>query len=76
LTDNYAQNSNKPGAFAELRDGLERQAILYTLEKCENNVSKATEMMGLQNRSTLYSMMKRLEISPTEQRVAEQRIKV
>ena len=62
LTDAYAQSSNQENAYADLRDGIERQAILYTFEKCGGNISESTRMMGLQNRSTLYSMMKRLGI--------------
>lgn len=64
LTDAYAQKVNKTNAFAELRDGIERQAIVYTIEKCDGNISETARMMGLQNRSTLYSMMKRLKIDP------------
>lgn len=66
LMDVYSQNLGDADSFSELRNGVERQAVLYTLEKSGNNITKAAEMMGLQNRSTLYSMMKRLEISPRD----------
>ena len=69
LMDTYSQNLGDADSFSELRNGIERQAVLYTLEKSGNNITKAAEMMGLQNRSTLYSMMKRLEISPRDSQV-------
>lgn len=65
LMDQYAQSDNKPNAFSELREGIERQAVLYTLAKCDDNITKAATMMGVQNRSTLYSMMRRLKIDHT-----------
>jgi len=64
LMDTYSQNLGGTDSFSELRNGVERQVVLYTLEKSGNNITKAAEMMGLQNRSTLYSMMKRLDITP------------
>ncbi len=66
LLDNYMQNSNKENVYKELQDGIERQIISYSLQKCDNNVSKTTRMMGLKNRSTFYSMVKRLEIDLNE----------
>lgn len=66
LLDTYAQNSNQTESFQQLRNGIEREAIHYTLEKCNDNVTQATKMMGLQNRSTLYSMMKRLGIDASK----------
>ena len=65
LMDQYAQSDSKANAFSELREGIERQAVLYSLAKCDDNITKAAEMMGVQNRSTLYSMMRRLEIDHT-----------
>lgn len=62
LLDNYIQNSGKDNIYKELQDGIEREIIAYSLKKCDNNVSSTTKMMGLKNRSTLYSMMNRLEI--------------
>ena len=65
LMDQYTQSDSKANAFSELREGIERQAVLYTLAKCDDNITKAAEMMGVQNRSTLYSMMRRLDIDHT-----------
>jgi len=72
LMDNYAQNSSGVDSYQELRNGIERQAIQYTLEKCDHNITKAAQMMGLQNRSTLYSMIKRLDIEILDGRMSKQ----
>ncbi len=63
LIDEYIHSENKINAFKNLRDGIERQIIYYTLDKCDNNITKCSEMMGLESRSTLYSMMNRLGIN-------------
>lgn len=60
LLDEYVNNEKTPKAYAQLKDGIEREIISYSLKKSEGNISQATEMMGLENRSTLYSMMDRL----------------
>ncbi len=70
LMDNYAQNSSQVDSYQELRNGIERQAIQYTLEKCDHNITQAAKMMGLQNRSTLYSMIKRLDIEIQDRRMS------
>lgn len=64
ITDAYTQKTNEENAYSEFRDSIERQAILYTIKKCDGNITETTRMMGLQNRSTLYSMFKRLNIDP------------
>lgn len=66
IADSYARSTNKANAYNDFRDALERQAIFYTLEKCHGNISQAAVMMGLPNRSTLYSMMNRLNITQAE----------
>ncbi len=66
IADSYARSINKTNAYNEFRDSLERQAIFYTLEKCNGNITQAAAMMGLPNRSTLYSMMNRLNITQAE----------
>ncbi len=66
IADSYARSTNRTNAYNEFREALERQAIFYTLEKCNGNVSQAAAMMGLANRSTLYSMMSRLNITQAE----------
>jgi len=62
LVDAYVNQDKKADAYKTLQAGIEKEIICYTLDKCNNNRSQTTEMMGLKNRSTLYSMMKRLEI--------------
>lgn len=66
LLDSYINNTNQDNAYKTLQVGIEREIILYSLKKCDNNVSHATKMMGLKNRSTLYSMMSRLNINVDE----------
>ena len=60
--DRYIHSDNKANAYKTLQAEIEREIIFYTIDKCDNNISKTTEMMGLKNRSTLYSMMNRLGI--------------
>lgn len=60
--DAYIKADSQTNAYKNLHASIEREIIFYTLNKCNNNISKATEMMGLKNRSTLYSMMSRLDI--------------
>ena len=57
-------NKYKKGCcvYKELQAGIEKEIINYSLEKCNNNVSATSKMMGLKNRSTLCSMMNRLGI--------------
>ncbi len=62
LVDAYVKADNQANAYKDLHSGIEREIIFYTLNKCNNNITKATAMMGLKNRSTLYSMMNRLDI--------------
>jgi len=66
LLDGYINNSNQDNAYKTLQAGIEREIIMYSLKKCDNNVSHTTKMMGLKNRSTLYSMMNRLDIDMQE----------
>jgi len=62
LVDDYVNNGNQTDAYKNLHIGIEKEIIFYTLSKCNNNITQTTEMMGLKNRSTLYSMMNRLGI--------------
>ena len=62
LLDSYIQNSNQSNVYKELQDGIEKEIIEYSLKKCGGNVTSTAKMMGLKNRSTLYSMMNRLEM--------------
>jgi len=62
LLDNYIKNSGQHNVYKELQEGIEKEIILYSIDKCEGNISNTTKMMGLKNRSTLYSMLNRLEI--------------
>jgi len=55
LLDEYIQNQNKRDVYKELQSGIEKEII-------NNNVTATSKMMGLKNRSTLYSMMNRLGI--------------
>lgn len=63
LLDAYIQNSGNSNVYKDLQAGVEKEIILYSLNKCENNITKTAKMMGLKNRSTLYSMMNRLEMN-------------
>jgi len=62
LLDIYLNKSKQGITYKDLQEGLEREIIFYSLKKCDNNISHTSEMMGLKNRSTLYSMMNRLGI--------------
>lgn len=66
LLDAYIQNSGNNSAYKDLQAGVEKEIILYSLKKCENNITKTAKMMGLKNRSTLYSMMNRLDLNPKD----------
>ena len=68
LIDNYVQTENREAAYKNLREEIEKEIIFYSLEKCNNNISQASKMMGLKNASTLYSMMNRLSIDIKEPR--------
>lgn len=70
LMDSYSQCTGDTDAYQELRNGIERQAVQYTLDKCDHNITQAAKMMGLQNRSTLYSMIKRLDIEIQDRRLS------
>jgi len=66
LTDIYSRKAYENESYNEFRNGMETRIILYTLNKCKGNITEASKMMGLQNRSTLYSMMNRLGINHKE----------
>lgn len=66
LLDEYIQNSNKENVYKELQTGVEKEIIKYSLAKCDGNITNTAKMMGLKNRSTLYSMMNRLELDLKE----------
>jgi len=64
--DYYIKHRDEEDVFKTVQIDVEREIILYSLKKCEYNVSHTSKMMGLKNRSTLYSMMKRLDIDLRE----------
>ncbi|MBX2847433.1 MAG: hypothetical protein KTR16_03880 [Acidiferrobacterales bacterium] len=66
LLDEYIQNGHKENVYKDLQAGIEREIIKYSLNHCEGNVSETAKMMGLKNRSTLYSMVNRLDVSLNE----------
>ncbi len=66
LLDNYIQNSNQNNVYKELQAGIEKEIILYSLKKCNSNITNTAKMMGLKNRSTLYSMMNRHDVNLKE----------
>lgn len=66
LLDTYVQNSNQSNVYKELQAGIEKEIILYSLKKCNGNITNTAKLMGLKNRSTLYSMMNRLEMNLKE----------
>ncbi|MGK0374548.1 MAG: DNA-binding protein Fis [Arenicella sp.] len=66
LLDNYIQRDDRSNVYKELQAGIEKEIIMYSIKKCDGNISKTTKMMGLKNRSTLYSMMTRLEMNLKE----------
>jgi DNA-binding protein Fis len=63
LLDNYIQSGDRSNVYKELHAGIEKEIIMYSIKKCDGNISKTTKMMGLKNRSTLYSMMTRLDMN-------------
>lgn len=64
IMDEYTASDNSGSeSFKALRNDIERKIIVYTLNRCNNNITKATKMMGFESRSTLYSMMNRLGIN-------------
>ncbi|MFT6097813.1 MAG: DNA-binding protein Fis [Arenicella sp.] len=63
LLDSYIQSGHRSNVYKELQAGIEREIIMYSIKKCDGNISKTTRMMGLKNRSTLYSMMTRLDMN-------------
>jgi len=62
ILDHYINHKNEKDIFKTIQSDIEKEIISYSLKKCDYNVSKTTKMMGLKNRSTLYSMMNRLDI--------------
>lgn len=66
LLDSYIQSSDRANVYKELQAGIEKEIIMYSIKKCDGNISKTTRMMGLKNRSTLYSMMTRLDMNLKE----------
>jgi DNA-binding protein Fis len=63
LLDSYIQSGHRSNVYKELQAGIESEIIMYSIKKCDGNISKTTRMMGLKNRSTLYSMMTRLDMN-------------
>ncbi|MFQ3244523.1 MAG: DNA-binding protein Fis [Arenicella sp.] len=63
LLDSYIQSGHRSNVYKELQAGIEREIIMYSIKKCDGNITKTAEMMGLKNRSTLYSMMIRLDMN-------------
>jgi two-component system nitrogen regulation response regulator NtrX len=53
------------GSLHEVRDAAEREYILHKLDETGGNVSRASELLGLE-RSNLYRKMKALGIAPKE----------
>jgi two-component system, NtrC family, nitrogen regulation response regulator NtrX len=53
------------GSLHEVREAAERDYILNKLEETGGNVSRASELLGLE-RSNLYRKMKTLGIAPKE----------
>jgi two-component system NtrC family response regulator len=49
----------------EVRARAERQAIQQALAICDNNVSRAAELLGV-SRPTLYDLMSKYGASPPE----------
>lgn len=50
-----------PFNLKQIRDNAEREAILKAIHYCNNNLSKAAELLGI-TRPTLYNLMERLNI--------------
>ena len=63
LLDDYVHNEDRSNVYRELQDNIEYEIVSYSLRRCNSNISQATKMMGLKNRSSLYSLMQRLDIS-------------
>jgi DNA-binding protein Fis len=63
LLDSYIQSDDRSNVYKELQAGIEKEIIMYSIKKCDGNISKTTRMMGLKNRRTLYSMMTRLDMN-------------
>jgi two-component system nitrogen regulation response regulator NtrX len=59
------RTSDSFGSLHEVRDAAERDYILRKLEETAGNVSRASELLGLE-RSNLYRKMKALGIAPKE----------
>ena len=59
MLDEYVQNSNQDNVYKTLQASIEREIICYSLKKSNNNITHTANMMGLKNRSTLYSMLNR-----------------
>ena len=66
LLDQYIKNTNKENVYKDLQIGIEKEIIKYSLAKCDGNITNTAKMMGLKNRSTLYSMINRLELDLKE----------
>jgi len=62
MLDEYVQNSNQENVYKNLQASIEREIICYSLAKSNNNITHTANMMGLKNRSTLYSMLNRHNI--------------
>ena len=63
ILDHYITHGNEQDKFKTVQSRIEKEIIIYSLKKCDYNISKTTQLMGLRGRSTLYSMMKRLDIN-------------
>lgn len=59
------RNWDSYGSLHEVRDAAEREYILHKLDETGGNVSRASELLGLE-RSNLYRKMKALGIAPKE----------
>ncbi|MBV9266687.1 MAG: sigma-54-dependent Fis family transcriptional regulator [Acidobacteriaceae bacterium] len=60
-----ARNWNGFGSLHDVKEAAEREYILRKLEETGGNVSRASELLGLE-RSNLYRKMKSLGIAPKE----------
>jgi two-component system nitrogen regulation response regulator NtrX len=60
-----SKNWESFGSLHEVRDAAERDYILHKLDETGGNVSRASELLGLE-RSNLYRKMKALGIAPKE----------
>jgi len=59
------KNWDSFASLHEVRDAAEREYILHKLDETGGNVSRASELLGLE-RSNLYRKMKALGIAPKE----------